>query len=530
MRQITKQSGSPRKQQQQQCVTDFMTILSYSGRGRGGRSLHQNSGRGRGRSYVRRRPTPRRPPASSMHWVRPPARTTTRVKQDSVVSATTVGVQEEGTATQISAHHRETSSSVVPHASSSVVPDGIPGKRRTSPRLSGHKEDRSSVKVPTASQTAAELTSSQQGPNSAKGVGGGSPQKKTELSNPPPASKHNVDQKSKNRSEKAILKYSNTRTKPAPRKRTYYYPTRQQTTTCMNHQNVRTETSTIAASSHESESSTAELSTRSAPTTVQQQQQQQQVSRNKQWIRPTQDEPTTTGTATTTAPITKARLKYSKVVLVAQPAATRKKQFRPGHVVAAPKRIKVTHEALPVDHNKKAVSDDDDDGPRVSSEEHQSSSNAINSGAAGAGAQQGKSIFVEKKLTDFAYRETGKRRATTRSKGLVRVQPNVAKTPICPTFLRGVACDDEKCWKRHDVPPEFAMPICSFFQRQGMCLNDQCRFRHVKVNRRATPCPSFELLGFCEDLNCAMMHSHPSKSSKHTKTSRPIKKGASSSG
>ncbi|CAB9515059.1 CCCH zinc finger protein [Seminavis robusta] len=107
--------------------------------------------------------------------------------------------------------------------------------------------------------------------------------------------------------------------------------------------------------------------------------------------------------------------------------------------------------------------------------------------------QQGKS------LTNAAYRETygGNR--------LVRV--NQEDTPICQTFLRGIKCENERCTKRHDVPRESAMPICSFFQRHGQCLKgSECRFRHVKVNPLATICPSFNLLGYCDDEACPMKH------------------------
>eukprot|EP00980_Cylindrotheca_fusiformis_P030096 scaffold24364_cov132-Cylindrotheca_fusiformis.AAC.1 len=139
------------------------------------------------------------------------------------------------------------------------------------------------------------------------------------------------------------------------------------------------------------------------------------------------------------------------------------------------------------------------------------------------------------KLTDFAFRETRKviqrepatsrkwsangggknaSSATTtaqptsrRSMGLVRVQPNTEKTPVCTTFLKGIQCNDKFCAKRHDVPKEFAMPVCLFFQRHGQCLKgEDCRFRHVKVNPRAMVCPSFALLGFCEDQDCTMKH------------------------
>jgi hypothetical protein len=147
----------------------------------------------------------------------------------------------------------------------------------------------------------------------------------------------------------------------------------------------------------------------------------------------------------------------------------------------------------------------------------------------------------EQKLTDFAYRQTSRvvqrgghnrtwssssgggigappaaaaAKSGSRNMGLVRVQPNEKKTPICPVFLRGVECTDKYCRKRHDVPKEFATPVCSFFQRHGQCLKgDECMFRHVKVNPRATVCPSFALLGFCEDKDCAMKHVRENKRS-----------------
>jgi hypothetical protein len=159
---------------------------------------------------------------------------------------------------------------------------------------------------------------------------------------------------------------------------------------------------------------------------------------------------------------------------------------------------------------------------------------------------------AEEKLTDFAYRETSKivRRVPVESKnrkwslaqgstassstaaisqpmpstrlnmGLVRVQPNTRKTPICTIFLKGIQCTDKYCNKRHDVPKEFAMPVCSFFQRHGQCLKgDDCMFRHVKVNPRAMVCPGFALLGFCDDQGCIMKHvqSRPSSTSNKRK-------------
>ena len=123
-------------------------------------------------------------------------------------------------------------------------------------------------------------------------------------------------------------------------------------------------------------------------------------------------------------------------------------------------------------------------------------------------------------LTAFAYREIGaaergrgrgRGRGNTKSAGnigLVRVRAELqSTTKICPTFARGINCDDEYCRKRHDVPSECARPLCSFFQRHGQCRKgDDCPFAHVKVDPRAAVCSSFQLLGYCEDPNCAFKH------------------------
>ena len=128
-------------------------------------------------------------------------------------------------------------------------------------------------------------------------------------------------------------------------------------------------------------------------------------------------------------------------------------------------------------------------------------------------------------LTAFAYRETGtagqarrpvsgRRRGrgnannSSGNMGLVRVKSELqSSTKICPTFARGVNCDDEYCRKRHDVPPECARPLCSFFQRHGQCRKgDDCPFAHVKVDPRAAVCSSFRLLGYCEDPKCVFKH------------------------
>ena len=221
-----------------------------------------------------------------------------------------------------------------------------------------------------------------------------------------------------------------------------------------------------------------------------------------------------------------ARLKYSKVAV-----ASAAGQYHPSHSTSrhrgahrrppppstsasAPKRIKVSQTAK---SSKELTSSD----PDFETDQGSAKDIAQNQGhdmrmrqtesTSDLPQQQGKAnddAIVGEKLTDFAYRETSVRSGKkTKSRGLVRVQPQAA--PICATFLRGVQCIDETCMKRHDVPQEYAMPICSFFQRQGMCLKENCRFRHVKVNPRAMPCPSFELLGFCDDPNCTMMHTRP---------------------
>ena len=159
------------------------------------------------------------------------------------------------------------------------------------------------------------------------------------------------------------------------------------------------------------------------------------------------------------------------------------------------------------------------------------------------------------KLTDFAYKETSRVRQRTivpsqhlrwsknqkneaspsqtpganerpaptasnfarkKNMGLVRVRPD-QRTPICPTFWKGVECSDPYCRKRHDIPKECAMPVCSFFQRHGQCLRgEDCVFRHVRVNPRAVPCPAFALLGFCEDEHCKMRHVRAPKATNGT--------------
>ncbi|KAL7511278.1 hypothetical protein ACHAXN_008171 [Cyclotella atomus] len=129
-----------------------------------------------------------------------------------------------------------------------------------------------------------------------------------------------------------------------------------------------------------------------------------------------------------------------------------------------------------------------------------------------------------KNLTDFCYRDTGRGRGHTKNRGgttnigLVRVKPEIAATPICPTFRRGLPCDNPKCTLRHDVSSEASRPICVFFQKNGMCSKgDECMFRHVKVRWDAEVCATFERLGYCEDADCVLRHVVAKKS----KSSRP---------
>jgi hypothetical protein len=105
--------------------------------------------------------------------------------------------------------------------------------------------------------------------------------------------------------------------------------------------------------------------------------------------------------------------------------------------------------------------------------------------------------------TDHAYRPS-----KGSSSGLVRVPMNSRTSRICPAFARGIHCaDPASCKLRHDIPKEFAMPLCHYFQKKGMCFRtDDCPFRHVKVSASAQACPSFALLGFCQDPDCPMVH------------------------
>jgi len=134
-----------------------------------------------------------------------------------------------------------------------------------------------------------------------------------------------------------------------------------------------------------------------------------------------------------------------------------------------------------------------------------------------------KHLPSEKTLTDFCYQDTargglgrgrgmGRGRQSARggrgSMGLVRVKPqNASLTPICPTFRRGLPCNNPLCTLRHDVSAEASRPICSFFQRNGMCSKGaDCPFRHIKVAWDAEICPMFEKTGYCEDPDCLLRH------------------------
>lgn len=143
-----------------------------------------------------------------------------------------------------------------------------------------------------------------------------------------------------------------------------------------------------------------------------------------------------------------------------------------------------------------------------------------------------------KKFTDYCYRDTGRgrgdasiagrqhiisgRSARKRNMGLVRVKPDhPSATAICPTFRRGLPCNNPKCTLRHDVSSEASRPICVFFQRNGMCSKGSaCLFRHVKVRWDAEVCPMFEKLGYCEDPDCVMRHVVAKKASQGKDGSR----------
>jgi hypothetical protein len=107
-----------------------------------------------------------------------------------------------------------------------------------------------------------------------------------------------------------------------------------------------------------------------------------------------------------------------------------------------------------------------------------------------------------KTYTDYCYRSSSQ----SRHRKLVKVSVDASTTPVCPHFARGVSCLDPKCRLRHDVSLEASRPFCRYFQHRGQCLREDCPFRHVKVNPNATRCPTFDLLGYCDDPRCALMH------------------------
>ena len=120
----------------------------------------------------------------------------------------------------------------------------------------------------------------------------------------------------------------------------------------------------------------------------------------------------------------------------------------------------------------------------------------------------------KKTLTDFQYKDTSARgRGRGKTMGLVRVKRN--NIPICPTFSRGLPCNNAKCNLRHDVSTEASRPMCVFFQRNGMCSKgDDCPFKHIKISWDAEICPTFERLGYCEDESCVLRHVVSKKKSK----------------
>ena len=147
-------------------------------------------------------------------------------------------------------------------------------------------------------------------------------------------------------------------------------------------------------------------------------------------------------------------------------------------------------------------------------------------GASDSEDEDTNNITSQKTLTDFCYQDIGRERGgrgvirgrgrgrgrgrpTVKGNiGLVRVQDkNLSNTPICPTFRRGMPCNNSKCKLRHDVSTEASRPICVFFQRNGMCSKgDDCPFRHIKVPWNAEICPMFQKVGYCEDVNCRLRH------------------------
>jgi hypothetical protein len=107
-----------------------------------------------------------------------------------------------------------------------------------------------------------------------------------------------------------------------------------------------------------------------------------------------------------------------------------------------------------------------------------------------------------KTYTDHCYRGSSR----SQNRKLVKVSVDASKTPVCPHFARGESCLDPGCRLRHDVSLEASRPFCRYFQHQGQCLRADCPFRHVKVNPNATLCPTFSLLGYCDDPHCELMH------------------------
>jgi hypothetical protein len=159
--------------------------------------------------------------------------------------------------------------------------------------------------------------------------------------------------------------------------------------------------------------------------------------------------------------------------------STLQQQKRAAAVAAAAsirgaKRIKITSAAVPVGTDGTAAA-------AVEEEEEQRQAENDGEGVGGDDndthtrqERKGKSFEVEKTLTDFAYASSrrvvssapaghGRRHkrshrhgpTTSANNTLVRLQPDVATTPICPTFLRGLQCTEERCLQRHDIPKEF---------------------------------------------------------------------------
>lgn len=122
-----------------------------------------------------------------------------------------------------------------------------------------------------------------------------------------------------------------------------------------------------------------------------------------------------------------------------------------------------------------------------------------------------------KTYTDHCYRISSQ----SQHKKLVKVQIDASITPVCPHFARGVSCLDPRCRLRHDVSLEASRPFCRYFQHRGQCLREDCPFRHVKVNPNATPCPTFALLGYCDDPRCVLMHLAGSGAAKSAAAAAP---------